>query len=122
MNRLLLECEAARVLLRFADVLEPVTLSHRYRGWVCTIVIEPDPHSIPILTADQIPTQCEADILRVLRDAGKRLLRPEIVRQLDNDHGESTVTRSLARLVKLGKVQHVVRRGYCLPGTPAGEC
>lgn len=89
-------------------------MSHTFRGWKCTVLIEPDPASIPILKPEDIPTPCEADILTTLRDAGRRMLRPEIINALEDRHGESTLEKSLAKLVRLGKIDRVVRRGYAI--------
>jgi hypothetical protein len=114
MNRLLLECAAAQILIDFRGVLEPAVISHTFRGWKCTVLIEPDPASIPILTADQIPTACEAAVLYLLRSTGRRMLRPEIVAALESDHGESTIEKSLAKLVKAKKIDRVNRRGYAI--------
>ena len=114
MNKLLLECAAARVLLDFSGVLEPAVMSHTFRGWRCTIVIERDPASIPLIKPEDIPTPCEAAVLYLLRSTGRRMLRPEIVSALEADHGESTIEKALAKLVKFGKIDRVTRRGYAI--------
>lgn len=114
MNRLLLECDAARVLIDFAGALEPMAVSHTNRGWRCTIIVEIDPASIPIIKPEDIPTPCEAAVLSLLRSTGRRMLRPEIVSALEADHGESTIEKALARLTRLGKIGRVIRRGYAI--------
>jgi hypothetical protein len=114
MNRLLLECAAAQILIDFRGVLEPASISHTFRGWRCTVIIEPDPSSIPIIKPEDIPTPCEAAVLYLLRSTGRRMLRPEIVSALEDDHGESTIEKALAKLVKFGKITRVVRRGYAI--------
>lgn len=91
-----------------------MAVTHSHKGWRCTIVVEPDPASIPILKPNDIPTPCEAAVLYLLRSTGRRMLRPEIVAALEDQHGESTIEKSLAKLVKLGKIDRVNRRGYAI--------
>lgn len=119
MNRLLLECAAAQILIDFTGALEPAVMSHTFRGWKCTIVIEPDPASIPILKPEQIPTPSERAIVDLLKRTPGRMLQGAILRALGNDHADSTLTKSLARLVKAGIITNVQRRGYGMPGCDA---
>jgi hypothetical protein len=64
-------------------------------------------------------TVCEADLLAVLRAAGRRLTKPEIDRRLETRgraHGDSTIQHALARLVRAGLLVNAYDgRGYGLP-------
>jgi hypothetical protein len=64
-------------------------------------------------------TVCEADLLAVLRAAGRRLTKPEIDRRLEargRCHGDSTIQHALARLVRAGLLVNAYDgRGYGLP-------
>jgi hypothetical protein len=64
-------------------------------------------------------TECEADLLAVLRDARGRLTTMRVLDELDRRdmlHGEATVKRALARMVKDGVLVSNKRspRGYLL--------
>lgn len=66
-------------------------------------------------------TPCAADVLTVLGSASHPLTTSGVLRELALRgllHGDSTVKRTLARLVRSGQVvsRTVVPRGYHLPG------
>lgn len=69
--------------------------------------------------ADRPLTACEEDLLAVVRAAGRKITKPEIdlrLESLGRAHGESTVLRSLARLVRIGFLTNAHdRRGYGIP-------
>jgi hypothetical protein len=110
---LLLECDLAALLLRWRDcVTRPVTATVCLGGLVGTVTLTPS-HAITVVHDDDIPTPCEAAILRLLSD-GQRRLRPAIVDALERDHAESTIVKALARLVKSGRLNRVNRRGYAI--------
>ena len=119
MNRLLLECDAARVLIDFAGALEPMAVSHSLKGWRCTIVVEVDPASIPILTPDQIPTATEQAILDLLAATPGRLMHGAILRKLGNDFSDSGIAKALTKLARSGRITNIPRRGYGMPGCDA---
>ena len=64
-------------------------------------------------------TACEADLLAILRSAGRRLTKPEIDQRLEargRAHGDSTIQHALARLVRAGLLVNAYDgRGYGLP-------
>jgi hypothetical protein len=68
-------------------------------------------------------TPCEHDVLAALGEASHRLTTRQLLSRLEQSgrlHGERTVTRGLARLVRLGLVcsSRRIPRGYYLPGKP----
>jgi hypothetical protein len=69
--------------------------------------------------ADRPLTACEADVLAVVRAAGRRITKPEIdlrLETLGRAHGDSTILRALARLVRVGQLSNAHdRRGYGVP-------
>jgi hypothetical protein len=79
------------------------------------------------LPAEIAPTTCERDIIDLIRAAGRRVLQPEIMDVLtkadrrERRHGESTVAKSLARMVRDGRLTHVTRRGYGVANPGADE-
>jgi len=119
MNRLLLECAAAQILIDFTGALEPAVMSHTFRGWKCTIVIEPDPASIPILKPENIPTATEQAILDLLAATPGRLMHGAILRKLGNDFSDSGIAKALTKLAKAGRISNVPRRGYGTVGCDA---
>jgi hypothetical protein len=64
-------------------------------------------------------TACEADLLAILRSAGRRLTKPEIDRRLEvrgRAHGDSTIQHALTRLVRAGVLVNAYDgQGYGLP-------
>jgi hypothetical protein len=64
-------------------------------------------------------TPCEADALAVVRAAHRKLTKPEIELRLEalgQAHGDSTLLRALARLVRDGLLTNAHdRRGYGVP-------
>jgi len=64
--------------------------------------------------------ECRADILEVVRAAGRPLTRKEVVRDLKlagKSHGPSTVAKALADLTAAGAlVNPKDKKGYRLPG------
>ena len=65
------------------------------------------------------PTACETDLLSVLRAARRKLTKPEIdlrLESLNRVHGQSTILRTLARLVRTGTLTNSHDgHGYGLP-------
>lgn len=111
---LLLEVEAATLLIRWrvAACGRRIEAEHVDRGVRCRIILEPDIIPIVGTIPSDAPTECERAILAAIRAAGRRLLTPEIVIALEDRHGESTVGRTLARMVRDGRLTNVNRRGY----------
>jgi hypothetical protein len=70
-------------------------------------------------------TLCERDLLAVVRSSGCRLTMPQIRARLDQRgqlHGESTLLRALARLVRVGHLTNAHdRRGYAVPDAAPAE-
>lgn len=94
----------------------PRSVVVRHSGLKVTLTVERD-HSIPII---DVLTDCERDVLDVIRAAGRRLKREAILDALaraDKIHGESTVARALASLVKRRQLDNPGRRaGYGIVG------
>lgn len=71
-------------------------------------------------------TPCERDCFEVVQDAGRRITGPDLRRVLESRqqiHGESTIAKSLARLVKLKLITPGNKRdgyGVCAKGTTNG--
>jgi hypothetical protein len=68
---------------------------------------------LPAPQASAVPrvmlTECETDILAVIKAAGRRLTAEEIKEHLERAlhiHGDSTIEHALARLVKTGLVDN----------------
>lgn len=108
---LLLELYAYRVILDWRDGLSrPIACDVAHSGLRCRIMLSPG--VIPVL----LPTDCERDILDVLV-GGVRLRQADIIAALARAgkiHGDSTVVKALARMVKDGRLGHEPRRGYAV--------
>jgi hypothetical protein len=93
-------------------------LAARIQVWPAG-ALPPEPNRPP---RKRTPTACEADLLSVLRAAGRNLTKPEIERRLDTlgrTHGDSTLLRTLARMVRTGVLTNAHDgHGYGLPPSP----
>lgn len=88
------------------------------------IEVQTDRGKLLICFHDQTLTQCEQDIINVLRSAGRKMTRKEIIAHFattlkscwqDDGWSVSTVEHALASLVRRGRLlQRRDRRGYAL--------
>lgn len=66
--------------------------------------------------------RCRADVLDVLRKAGEPLMRKQVQRALADRHGEGTVSKALAELVRAGVLANDrSKNGYTLADGDAQE-
>lgn len=118
------------MLAELAD-LPALRVADADRGVACLIQVWRVPGKMP--TADDERKQaggragCRADILTVIRHAGRALTHKQLVRALreaGTPHGPGTVMKALAELTRAGElVNPKDKRGYRLaswpsPGTP----
>jgi hypothetical protein len=125
---------AARELLGvLAELTDPPTLrvADADRGVACLIQVWRVPGMMPTAAGQARGTGgragCRADILAVVRSAGRALTHKQLVRALreaGTPHGPGTVMKALAELTRVGElVNPKDKRGYRLaswptPGTP----
>lgn len=110
---LFLEMDALLIIQRWAgNLTRPVEVRTSYKGIQCDVKIKP---IIPLVDPTA-PTPCERDILDTLRASDRRMLQPELVEALEADHGESTIVKALAKMVRDGRLNNVNKRGYGLAG------
>lgn len=100
-NELLLEMDCAKMLIRWREFVHGrIAASFSHEGKRCSIVLEPC-GTLPLI---EIPlTECQRDIMDVLKAATRRLTRPEIIENLEaagKIHGERTVVDALAKLLE----------------------
>lgn len=112
---LLLECDLAALVIRWrANVTRRLEVKFSYGGARAFLVLEPET-AIPLVNLRDAPTECERDIVETIRSAGRRLTQPEVIEALakaNKIHGDSTIVKALARMVKDGRLTQVKRRGY----------
>ena len=117
---LILERHVLELITQWAGHTEPITMTRQGCRVKVTVIIEPD-YSIPnvgTLPPGPAPlTECQRDIMDVLKSSERPLTRPRIIDALESQqmiHGESTIARALSALVKAGLIhsdpEH--RQGY----------
>lgn len=115
----ILEGTAYSILSEWYGVREPIKVT--VSGCQCEVTVIVRPLGIPIVgSIGEAPmTECERDVIDTLKDAGRSLTTSKIIDAMIKAgklHGESTVVKALARMVKLGALQNKGRRsGYSLP-------
>jgi hypothetical protein len=126
---------AARELLGFlAELAEVPTLrvADADGGVACLIQVWKVPGRMPTAAGERRQAsggraECRADILAVIRTAGRAMTHKQLVRALrdaSRPHGPGTVMKALAELTRSGElVNPKDKRGYRLaswptPGTP----
>lgn len=105
---LILERQAYEILLDWlGETREAVECVVAHSGLRVSVRVEPY-RLIPIV----VPfTECERDIMAAIHSAGRPLTRTKIIKVLAREgkfHGESTIARALAGLVKR---RHLVNEG-----------
>lgn len=106
-----LEAAARRLLSDLGAVAEPQTVRVQVGNSVCQVIVRP--------ARGGPRAKCRADIMDVMRKAGRPLKRPGIIAALKaagKRHGRSTVAKSLADLTGFGDLKgSKTRVGYRLP-------
>jgi hypothetical protein len=128
--------QTARELLgKLVELTDPPALrvADADRGVACLIQVWRVPGKMPTATDERKQASggragCRADILAVIRGAGRALTHKQLVRALreaGTPHGPGTVMKALAELTRVGQlVNPKDKRGYRLatwptPGTPS---
>jgi len=104
-------------LLESSSLVETVTVAIASAPELTVMVRVSPPNAVE--TSDLTP--CAADVLSVLGSTSHPLTTSGVLRELARRgavHGESTVKRTLARLVRAGRIvsRTTPPRGYHLPG------
>lgn len=121
--------ETALAILQEAGNAPPSLSLRLSPGGGLSFSFELPPATTPSPARAAVPelTLCERDILAVLEAAERRISTAEILRRLEaagKQHGDSTVQKALARLVRLGRTTASRRtpRGYAVfPLVPAAD-
>lgn len=115
---LLLELEAARIVLDWRGFDRFIACDFTHSGLRCRIQLEPVA-SVPVIDT-RVISDCERDVLDVLRAAGRRMTKPAIVEALERAgkiHGDSTVSFALSALRDRGEIitpRRGSRDGYAI--------
>lgn len=124
---LILEAEAADIVIRWQDFDGRLTVSHSHKGRRCTITLEPVV-SIPVIEPKAL-TDCQGDVLALLKSvAPRRLTKPSIQSTLEKSgkiHGDTTISLALKFLAGAGlidKPKPGTRDGYGITELGRNRC
>lgn len=94
----------------------PVRVVAAADGLACLVLVWPAHAPMPTARRSGGREGCRADVLAVLRDAGRPLTRKELVKALRGAHGPGTVAKALADLTRSGEmVNRNDKKGYRFP-------
>jgi hypothetical protein len=129
--RSVVEGMARELLAALADLgrsVPPLRVADAGGGLACLVQVWPAALAMPVASAERRRpaggerSRCRADVLSVVRSAGRPLTRKDVVRALraaGTPHGPGTVNKALAELTRAGElVNPRDRRGYRLPDWP----